>query len=262
LEWRSTRDEQSLVIVDAINFGGEIDMLLGRLNHHNEYVDLFVISECDKTYTGNFKGFQFIEHKDLFKQFRDKILYNQNYHLGDSHAWTNEHHQRRHMNQILQELRLSDNDVVFYFDTDEWIDFDGLDALTAPTAFNMKKFLFSVHWYQKHELTGFAAPYSYIRKKDINAMRWARNSYPIIDNGWHWTSLGTLDYHLQKLRGFSHTELLTHGWELRATRSWKEGIDFLTNEHYQELEIADNYPDWIKDKKAPKTWYRKRKSTL
>lgn len=250
------------MIVDAINFGGEIDMLLGRLNHHKDFVDLFVISECDKTYTGIYKGFNFAEHDDLFEEFLPKIIYKQNYHLGDSHAWNNEHHQRRHMNQILRELNLSDQDVVFYFDTDEWIDFKNLALPIEPTAFNMKKFLFSVHWYQKNELTGFGAQYAHIKHNDINAMRWARNSFKIIDNGWHWTSLGTLEYHLQKLRSFSHTELLIDGWEQKATRSWQEGIDFLTNEYYQELEIQEDYPDWIKYRKAPATWYRKRNALL
>jgi len=250
------------VIVDAINFGGEIDMLLGRLNHHNDFVDIFLISECDKTYTGLQKGYMYKKHEDKFKDFASKIFYFQTSHLGDSHAWTNEFYQRRLMNDALKTLELSDSDTVFYFDTDEWIDFTNLDLPTTPTAFNMRKFLFSVHWYQKDELTGFGSSYAHIRNNDINTMRWARDSYPVIQNGWHWTSLGTLKYHLDKLKSFSHTELLIEGWKEKATRSWQEGIDFLTNEYYQELEIQEDYPDWIKERKAPTSWYRKRNAIL
>lgn len=246
------------MIVDAINFGGEIDMLIGRLHNHDEFVDLFVISECDKTYTGLYKGYQFEINKDKFKDFSSKIIYHKTPHLGESQAWTNEYHQRRFMNQHLAELDLTDEDIVFYFDTDEWIDFEKLDLPKEPVAFNMKKFLFSVHWYQKDELTGFGAQYQHIKYNDINAMRWARNSYRAIDNGWHWTSLGSLEYHLQKLRSFSHTELLVENWVERATNCWKNGIDFLTGEYYSEIEIDNNYPKWILEKQAPANWYRKR----
>ena len=250
------------MIVDAINFGGEIDMLTGRLNHHNDYVDLFVISECEKTYTGRDKGFIFADNRHLFKEFESKIVYQQNYHLGQSNAWDNEYHQRRQMNHILKQQNLSDDDVVFYFDTDEWIDFNNLVMPVEPTAFNMKKFLFSVHWYQKNELTGFGAQYGFIKDNEINTMRWSRDLYNRINNGWHWTSLGTLEYHLKKLQSFSHTELLVAGWQERAINSWTNGIDFLTSEYYQEIEIQEDYPDWIKERKAPTTWYRKRNAIL
>lgn len=246
------------MIIDAINFGGEIDMLLGRLNHHKDYVDTFVIAECDKTYTGLYKGYLFEQHESKFKQFLPRIYYHKIKHLGESHAWTNEYHQRQHMNGFLKQLNLQDEDIVFYFDTDEWINFETLNLPSEPTAFNMKKFLFSVHWYQKNELTGFGSKYEFIKNSDINTMRWARNGYISIENGWHWTSLGSLEYHLQKLRSFSHTELLVDNWVERATNCWKNGIDFLTGEYYAELELDQNYPKWILEKHAPKNWYRKR----
>jgi beta-1,4-mannosyl-glycoprotein beta-1,4-N-acetylglucosaminyltransferase len=60
-------------IYDAILFFNEIDILDIRLNILDPYVDYFIISECDTTFSGIPKKFLFEENKDKFEKFILKI---------------------------------------------------------------------------------------------------------------------------------------------------------------------------------------------
>lgn len=62
-------------VYDAFLFFNELDLLEIRLNVLDPYVDHFIISECDHTFTGNPKPFYYEENKERFKKFHDKIIH-------------------------------------------------------------------------------------------------------------------------------------------------------------------------------------------
>jgi beta-1,4-mannosyl-glycoprotein beta-1,4-N-acetylglucosaminyltransferase len=61
--------------IDCVLFYDEIDMLLFRLNELDEFVDYFVIMECELDFKGNRKKLFFEENKELFKKWGDKIIH-------------------------------------------------------------------------------------------------------------------------------------------------------------------------------------------
>ena len=68
---------------DCFIFFNELDLLEIRLETLNPYVDYFIISDCDSTFSGEDKPFYFEENKEKFSKFLDKIIYIKNYNSKD-----------------------------------------------------------------------------------------------------------------------------------------------------------------------------------
>ncbi len=63
------------MIIDAFTFFNEYDMLEARLEYYYNFVDKFVISECDHTHAGNHKGFNFEKEAKRYRKYQNKIHY-------------------------------------------------------------------------------------------------------------------------------------------------------------------------------------------
>jgi beta-1,4-mannosyl-glycoprotein beta-1,4-N-acetylglucosaminyltransferase len=62
-------------IVDTFLFWNEFDILELRLRETYDYIDEFVIVECDYTFTGKYKGYGLEKHKDRYAKWWDKVTY-------------------------------------------------------------------------------------------------------------------------------------------------------------------------------------------
>ena len=62
-------------VYDCFLFFNEIDLLKLRMNILNDVVDFFVIVESNKTFTYKDKKLFFDENKELFYEFKDKIIH-------------------------------------------------------------------------------------------------------------------------------------------------------------------------------------------
>jgi beta-1,4-mannosyl-glycoprotein beta-1,4-N-acetylglucosaminyltransferase len=63
------------MLIDAFTFFNEYDMLEARLEYYYNFVDKFVISECDHTHAGNYKGFNLEKEMSRYAKYSDKIIY-------------------------------------------------------------------------------------------------------------------------------------------------------------------------------------------
>ncbi len=63
------------MIYDCIPFFNELDILKLRLNIMAPYVDKFVLEEATVTFSGEPKPMTFAEHRDMFAEFLDRIIY-------------------------------------------------------------------------------------------------------------------------------------------------------------------------------------------
>jgi len=246
------------MIIDAITFGGELDMLEGRLETKYHDVDAFVIVEGELMYANQSKGYLYEENQDRFKKYSDKIVYTKIKSLNNNDAWANDYHQRSQLTQAVKKVAQSESDIIIVCDTDEWYATDSISNLNETIAFNMPKYHMSLYWYHKHELTGIAGLWKHFKDKDLNNERWRRNSFTSVTSGHHLTSMGSLDYLINKVRGFAHQELISSNLNEELKHCWTYGHD-LANEHFTEITLESaNYPEWIMEHKAPAGWYRKR----
>ena len=62
-------------VYDAFMLFNELPLLEIRLNILDQYVDYFVVSECNKTFSGLDKPFYYNENKERFKKFHHKIIH-------------------------------------------------------------------------------------------------------------------------------------------------------------------------------------------
>jgi len=62
-------------IIDSIFFYDEIEMLYFRLSELDEYVNEFIIMECEMDFKGNPKPLNYLQNIDMFKKWEDKITY-------------------------------------------------------------------------------------------------------------------------------------------------------------------------------------------
>ena len=63
-------------VFDVFLFFNELDLLEIRLNTLYPFVDYFVINEAPQTFFGSDKSFYYLENKERFKKFEDKIIHN------------------------------------------------------------------------------------------------------------------------------------------------------------------------------------------
>jgi hypothetical protein len=241
------------VIIDAVTFGGELDLMRARLEVLP--ADQFVIVESNKHYAGQSKPYLFEENLEAFTKWLPKIHYVKIESLGSQNAWDNDYHQRRSVGSVISELGISDEDTVCLFDADEFWDIEKLES--DVHAWKMPKYHMSLRWYHFDEVTGLSGKWRHFKDKDVDAMRWARNSYPIIDGGFHLTSMGNLDYLVRKVKGFAHQEYNKPGLEEKLKHCWTYGHN-LEGEAFTELPNLSHLPDWFQLELLPDEWYRRR----
>lgn len=130
-------------VYDLFMINTELDWLEIRLHELESQVDYFVILESPTTFTGLPKKMHYQENKDMFKEFKDKIIYHvlepppaghpghvdaSSFVRGskeyEAHAWTMERFQRNAMfSQVFPSLTNdaapTENDVIIVSDIDE-----------------------------------------------------------------------------------------------------------------------------------------------
>jgi beta-1,4-mannosyl-glycoprotein beta-1,4-N-acetylglucosaminyltransferase len=252
------------MVIDAVCFFNELDLLELRLNELAPVVDRFVIVEANRTHKGTLKPLYYAENKARFAEWEEKIT-----HIicplpddGDGLPAI----RRREMmqrNAILQGVRdCADTDVILISDCDE-IPRSHLIPMVAPyvadgmvLAFIQKLYYFNLNTHAA------ARPWPgtrMCRVADARALspHIIRNSmgqfdahYPIdrhvMDGGWHYSYLGDTAHIQNKMREFLHQELVTDENTTPEAIEAKiaAGLDIWGREGEQEFTIgrADDLP--------------------
>lgn len=109
-------------VFDAVIFSVELDLLQIRLHELYDVVDVFVILESDRTFTGLEKNRTFAENRHLFAWAEAKIHYA--FHEGHvlargEHPFSQEGEMRTSMNAALEAAGVGEGDLVLMSDVDE-----------------------------------------------------------------------------------------------------------------------------------------------
>ena len=259
-------------IIDSFIFYNEIELLYYRLSILNEYVDKFILVESTQTFTGHKKPLFYLENRNMFDKFNDKILYvivndipykhpNINYNLN--HQWKNEYHQRncikRGIDILLNNNFLNDEDVILTSDVDEIPNPNILINLKNNTLdYNLdtlNRLALDMYYYNLYYRIGEGSNWHGIKLftfkayKKINLtfqeMRvWEHsNNVPIVNNGgWHLSYFGDIDFIINKICSYSHQEYNNDNYlnKNKLIEKLKNGINLLNNSSLVYIPIEEN----------------------
>lgn len=214
-------------VYDCFLFFNEIDLLEIRFNQHYDFVDYFVICESAYTFTGQEKPRVFLENKERFKKFLDKIIYVSIEKFPEElDVGARDFYQRQYLLNGIKDAH--EDDLIIFADVDEIfkkeaiakaLKFDGISHFKMGIYQFYLNMLISNDW-----LAPYAMPKKYIPNLAVGCeikeatLTFARfhmerlckaGNIPlqVVDNsGWHFTFMGGFDIVKAKLRAYAHAD--------------------------------------------------------
>ena len=242
------------MIYDGFIFSNELDVLEIHLNVLNDYVDKFILVESNRTFTNKPKDFIFLQNRNRFKEFLDKIIYIQNYDITGNVTWENEKCQR---DRIMKGFENADpEDFIIIGDVDEICDPKILENVNSYNDSLHVLETYCYYYFLNYQIypTELSTARSIIlgKKKFITtpqAVRHERFNLKALKAGWHFSYLGGVDEIVKKLESFSHTEYDTTYYKdrTRLKNVLDAGTDlFGRNMTFRKVEFQEPYhPKWL-----------------
>lgn len=255
-------------VYDCFIFNNEVEMLELRLNILGEVVDKFIIIEGDTTFSGTSKESVYLQNKDRFSQWEDKIEHHFITVPNLPRSWDREIYSR---NYPLTLPGFNDEDIIITSDVDEipnpeaiesvseWINDD--EHFTFQMNFYMYYLnnLFTTNWFGTR-----VATYKYLKTKTLDKLRESTEDKSkitgsIVDGGgWHFSYCGGTEMIKSKIQSFSHTEHNNDRVLNSVESNVKEGKDLfnrdisfhtiaVTEDEFPEYVVnnKEKYADWI-----------------
>lgn len=205
-------------IVDAFLFSVELDMLEIRLKELWDVVDIFLVVEANKTFTGRGKPLTFNETKDRFSWAEKKIVHHIVTGLSSSpeSEFQNESFMRRTMGKLIRDLNLQEGDLVIAGDVDELPYAHTIkllrscDGFPAELHLEMQNYLYSFefrlqtsNW--KPHVTTYFNPSAFAYHHGLR-----KSKHRLADAGWHCSfCFRKISDFIFKMTSYSHTDRVT-----------------------------------------------------
>lgn len=214
------------MIIDAVLFNNEFDILEFRLQLLWRYVDKFVIVEADKTFSGSDKPWNFISQMDRFYWAKEKIVYHGakidmsgldlNYvpasYEPDAPQWKIENQQRNSILEACNEF--PDDSIIMLSDCDEIpshaaVEFRRDNNLIYPMTCDQT--IIPYHLGYARDDIGWRgtvmSDLGYVRQSSFQWMRDNRASFsPFPSGGWHLSFFGGAGQIKNKIQSYAHQE--------------------------------------------------------
>jgi len=266
-------------IVDCFIFYNELDMLEYRLSALYDIVDYFVICEASVTHVGKSKPFIYLENKDRFARFADKIVHvmmtNDNtrwvYYpnsLDPKEYWTNENTHRNGIARGIAQLE-KEGKIGQYKNThmDDIIVICDLDEIPNPELLHcLKKENMCGLWNDRG--ANIEMDFFYYKITCISEKKWTLpkvillgcfcnefhkspqlvRNYPFNNTlkrgGWHLSYFGDEHFIKNKIQNFVHyeknTEEITDLETIREKIKNNIGLYEKTGKEFTYLSVEDN----------------------
>jgi beta-1,4-mannosyl-glycoprotein beta-1,4-N-acetylglucosaminyltransferase len=255
-------------IVDCFMFYNELELLNYRLHILNDVVDYFVLVESTHTHSGKEKELIYENNKEMFRSFHHKIIHlivhdfpykypNINYDnkSDNSDSWHNERFQRNCIDQGIQQLSLSDDDIIIISDLDEIPDpytlqkIKNNEIIVTINALNMDFYYYNLNtkietlWlfgkillykYYIHIIKMNNFTCSDVRLKNICINQ---NDYIIQNGGWHLSYFGDVYFIKNKLENFAHQEYNNNEYANveKIEKRVRGGVDLFERPYYENI---------------------------
>jgi hypothetical protein len=239
-------------IYDCFTFFNELEILEVKLNELYDHVDYFVLVESVETFRGDLKPLYFLENKDRFAKFLDKIIHVPVFdRLNTNNPWDREFFQR---NQIMRGLLGAvKDDIIIIEDLDEMISAEKLPEFVQPVQEGKKRYVTCNHpmytYYLNrkghmggvtHLLGSIVIQYGDLLQLSPQGARNLRSQETAIKAGWHFTYMGGFDRVCKKIESFSHSEMDNEVY--KNYKKIRAEIDEIPL-----VEIDESYPKFIQD---------------
>jgi beta-1,4-mannosyl-glycoprotein beta-1,4-N-acetylglucosaminyltransferase len=217
------RKSKTRKIFDCFIFYNENDMINYRLNILNDVVDYFIIVESTHTFSGKEKKLHSEDLKELFNEFKDKIIHiivedlpfkYPNINIDNGDQWKNEIFQRNCIKRGLEKANISDDDFIIIADADEISDKNTLKKIKnndIPVFINtleMDFYYYNLNCKIKNKWNSTKIVlYRLFKEKNLDCEYYRGYNCPIIKNGgWHLSYFGDKYFIKNKIENFSHQE--------------------------------------------------------
>ena len=240
-------------LFDCFIMRDELDILKIRMETLKEHVDVFVIVEADKTFSGVSKPFV---AEEVIKEYQNKeiryIKVTDMPEVINEDRWPLEYHQR---NAIMRGLTdLQDDDIVMISDLDEiWNPFVFDKSVILPIVFEQLPVAGFLNVMVSAPATWYgtmAIGRGSLDERTPQDLRMIKNGFPRIKGGWHFSWCGGRERMEIKAQTFCHTikECEDKGYPGQIMRMIEsmdgvEKIDINTLPKY----IQDNF-EYLKEK--------------
>jgi len=246
-------------IFDCFIFNHEIELLEIRLNILNDYVDKFIITEGDVTFSGLPKESHFLNNKERFAKWEDKIILNQINIPECESPWHREIYSR---NAMVNLDIFNDDDLIIMSDGDEIPNPEILDQasewVSDDTHFTFEQSCYA-YWmnnlYSNKWFGTRAATYKYVNNTTVDDIREGTEDESkitgsiITNGGWHFTYLGDESHIRQKINSFCDRHFDVPEVTENISKNLEGGTDVLNRTHitYSTVDLDDSFPQYIID---------------
>jgi hypothetical protein len=281
-------------IFDSFRFFNELELLEIRFNLLYDVVDYFVITECPYTISGHEKPLLYLENKDQFSKFNDKVIHDiteeipndfsdyvekKKYHTAYGDI-DNNCGQRfidipvRYQRDIyarnctafsLEKAGVSDEDIVITSDADEIVNplilknVDWFDA-SNHYACLQRSFYYKLNiLYQENWAGSRICSWKTLKEISVDKLRQSLSESHLIESaGWHWSYFGDADKFKQKLAASADCHHNTPDVIDNAEEKIENGLDPLNRGNvYPTVPIDDSFPEYILNNQDKFTQYIK-----
>jgi beta-1,4-mannosyl-glycoprotein beta-1,4-N-acetylglucosaminyltransferase len=275
----SLRKKRQPRIYDTFIFGDELDVLECRLTEYEDTpIYRHVIVEADVDHQGHPKPYYFLEHKERFAPWLDRITYIQMTGLGERYPavgnpnanWARIYAQRDELTKGLKGIRK--DDVILFGDCDEILNPEGVNValqcsgqLKKGIRFAQRMAVFCVDWEDMSQAWRgpVAVHYGQAPKQFHDTRDSVLSNRVSYGAGWHLSWLGGPEMIKRKVSHYCHPELddyilknLESGRLLEQGYYWGEDTVLIEERKLIPVQVDQNWPKWIKDRKCPGSWFR------
>lgn len=206
------------MVFDIFTFFNELDLLELRLTILDPFVDQFILTEAEETFSGQPKPLYYQENKARFEKWNHKIIHNVVGKLETKNVYERAAYQKNSALNLI-----TDPEALIYFgDTDEiWIP-------QTKERIKLRQYNYCYYLNQRSSEDWYGTVVG--RRKDFLSLTDARETWERVPKyaGWHFTNMGGYEQILKKTQAYDHAPELNHHWIKEHTQeNIEKGLDYL-----------------------------------
>lgn len=269
-------------IFDSFRFFNELEVLEIRFNLLYDYVDYFIITECPYTTMGEEKPLYYLENKNYFSKFNDKVIHDimheiptdftsflekQKFHTAYNEIDPNcgqryidiplryqrDMYARNYTAFSIEKAGVNDDDIVITSDADEIINpliLENLDWFDSNNLYTtmQRAFYYNINTHYMDNWRGSRiCTWSKLKNLSVDKIRdsmW-NESYGIEDGGWHWSYFGGVERYKQKMVAGADAQPSALNDAVNRVQKKQDPLGRGVN--YFPIPIDDSFPEYIRN---------------